>query len=989
MSYISKNEQDFINSHSEIPLKYINNMDPFDYIQNWSRFRKTKNLHAQFSFIINSIPFFYLNEYPMNNSDIFIEYEFEDKKILRTKYLQSIVVEDEIGPEFDNYFINFAKTIKAPFKLPPLDEIKDNFLIFKGLKKKKILKVEEEIIKWDRQYNEDNNFIKCRVDNKNQVNVLVQNTFYLNTDEVIPLAFDCARLFYSNNYPLILIESKNHGGYIFLALLMQQILQIRTADRGGKFSFRLNEKTKEYFKHIYEDSILTDIQSCSVTTNLDLKRVTDHYSYNNLEIEHNRSNIFDLVNPSYRDAFNNFRDEFKDSPNIKNPTDIIIFTDSYSFSSGSFFIKQFQITGGAIIAGFYGNPKIKGIDQFDASQSYSMVNDLDNTEISKKLGELGFLINGVTSGEFFDDTFHDNPIPNEYTFLPVDYRVDLYSDYSDDLYESFIQEGKKIHEKFNKDECNSKNKKLLLYSKECNKYEGTKEVKGGYKCGSNGKWDRTKCEYYFCEIGYYYDFYQNKCIKECTHNKKSFIIHENNIDKEFNIEANSTSEFLYYNSERYYCFFETSEKQITSLPKIFFLTHAQSLIINNKNSSNLIIRIKGINSIINPYLFVNIYNIGHYELLDIYFLKGKQMHIIQFSEDSILYISNPLNASNLSIKISEYNKDMTENDILSINKNYYNDYLGDLVKLEQNKLYFIYLDSQQYEQINFYLVGNRSNVIKFTSYKQTILYLEKDKNYLLDVELIKDQKLNVAIKLVRKTINSEVFIKENNIKLNSNNLYYELTIKENLNLEIRKDNALIEILFEIDANIIDIIDLEENKNTIKLSKEFNFIKIKKEHSSKIINFKLENGENSIFLVDPMYTKAPYILVHSISNYNKIPINNFTFNITDHYKGDIKLMKDEYYYVIIQTSTKGLTFKISMYDYEGINREENKKDDSSKKIIIIISIVSGVILILVIILAIYLVKIKKSYNQLEKEVNKISFKESKNEDKEDDIERLLE
>jgi hypothetical protein len=56
MSYISKNEQDFINSHSEIPLKYINDMDPFDYIQNWSKFRKTKNLHAQFSYYkFNSI----------------------------------------------------------------------------------------------------------------------------------------------------------------------------------------------------------------------------------------------------------------------------------------------------------------------------------------------------------------------------------------------------------------------------------------------------------------------------------------------------------------------------------------------------------------------------------------------------------------------------------------------------------------------------------------------------------------------------------------------------------------------------------------------------------------------------------------------------------------------------------------------------------------------------------------------------------------------
>ena len=63
---------------------------------------------------------------------------------------------------------------------------------------------------------------------------------------------------------------------------------------------------------------------------------------------------------------------------LKKPTDIIIFTDSYSYSATSGFIKGFQNTGGAIIVGYFGNPKIKGTDLFDGSQSFSSVKSINN-----------------------------------------------------------------------------------------------------------------------------------------------------------------------------------------------------------------------------------------------------------------------------------------------------------------------------------------------------------------------------------------------------------------------------------------------------------------------------------------------------------------------------------------------------------------------------------------------------------------------------------
>ena len=65
----------------------------------------------------------------------------------------------------------------------------------------------------------------------------------------------------------------------------------------------------------------------------------------------------------------------------------------------------------------------------------------------------------------------------------------------------------------------------------CNNFPEDKFVHGGYKCGSDGKWS-SQCQKYYCDLGYYYNIYRGKCMRDyCT-----------NEPKEINITLNDTYE---------------------------------------------------------------------------------------------------------------------------------------------------------------------------------------------------------------------------------------------------------------------------------------------------------------------------------------------------------------------------------------------------------------------------------------------------------------
>ena len=225
------------------------------------------------------------------------------------------------------------------------------------------------------------------------------------------------------------------------------------------------------------------------------------------------------------------------------------------------------------------------------------------------MNDLGFLQIEGTIGETFNDSYKvGNQIPKEYAFDPVDERVNIYSTYSDNLYNQFIEEGLKIFQKYNKDgKCNSKNKKLLFHTKTCEKIGKIEYQHGGYKYKENNEWNINECESYYCDMGYYYNYHEKKCVKDCVYNKtsKGLFIYDKETNKEIDIQKDLEYTFYLRNYPYdYYFAFEASENYINDYARIFFEESGEDVIIEtDKNAkSDYKIKIKAINRNINPDL---------------------------------------------------------------------------------------------------------------------------------------------------------------------------------------------------------------------------------------------------------------------------------------------------------------------------------------------------------------------------------------------------
>ena len=324
---------------------------------------------------------------------------------------------------------------------------------------------------------------------------------------------NCSELFYSNDYKIIGIENKNGGGYVLLTNFWHQLIQQKTLDKQF-FELINNVNSFEFFKKKDKYINLANTETCKYFGSLEeLGKINDDYGYSDEfkeNINHNTTKIlYDHIDKSWKKKLDKIRKiNFEKKENLKKPTDILIFTDSYCFSSCSLFIKSLQSTGGAIIVGFNGNPKL-GIDEFDASQSASGVQAIADKEFYN-LKSLGYEISGITYAESFDDSYqHPNPIPLEYTIDLVHERIPIYAPYSDDLYNDFISKASGIFKKYETN-CTKNDPRLLLDDENCIFND---KRKGGHPCGEDGKWDISKCEAYYCELGYYYEQYKKQFVQ--------------------------------------------------------------------------------------------------------------------------------------------------------------------------------------------------------------------------------------------------------------------------------------------------------------------------------------------------------------------------------------------------------------------------------------------------------------------------------------------
>ena len=529
-SLYTTDQQNFILENNGEPLLKINGNSPFDFIQNFpcNKFRQSKNRHATFSFRINTYQAeaFTLAECPLLKEELSnIKFELENGKSITLDYQFLVTVSNTFTKNFNDFYFELLKNNSYNINIPKLFDVEQKYFHLNKIVKENRLKqnINNLQISWNVEFEDSDNVIKfkCRFDSNKNLNVFYQNSFlFQSVKDAEDKFFKCIDLFYTNNHPIVIIQSRNPGGYVDFALFLIQLLQPRIANN-LYISFKSNQFVLNNYK--LENS---KVKTCeSSLKNRNNEKETDDYGEN---IKHIRTPIYNYFNKDRKKIIQQFRNNVIKSNNSRKPTDILIFTDSFSYSATSIFIKGIHNEGGAIIAGFLGNPDIIGTDEFDNSQSPSTVHNYENTKYCTELGNLGFTVNGVTTGETFLNPYEKNQAPIEYQLNPVDERINFYQPYAemldpdnDENYNVFVDEALKIFTKY-KTRCNPKNKKLTLFTDECNTFKDDKYAHGGKECGDDGKWS-DKCIPIYCEMGYYYDDYTSKCIKDVCLNDGKMI----------------------------------------------------------------------------------------------------------------------------------------------------------------------------------------------------------------------------------------------------------------------------------------------------------------------------------------------------------------------------------------------------------------------------------------------------------------------------------
>ena len=482
MLNIQNNYDDYMNNFineamkDNIYIDLINNIDPFDFIQNFGEeYSFFKNSNAKFTAMISyisNIPLFF---FPLNETELKLNIKLSNGLEQNISYI---------------YVINKD--------LPLFSNTND---------------VKNDDIDWDYQ----TSIFKCKVDHNKQMNIFQQTSFSSDDNEdIYGTIYNCTKLFHENNYPIIGIEKRNLGGDGRIGVYLRQLLQPKISSNNMLFSLRKNDLLKNNFENIKKDNL--DFSTCKPPESYEklFREKPDNYGNDTF---HYRTILLDEINLEFKTDLHKKRKEMLDTKKTRKPTDIIIFTDYLSVSATSIFIKGFQETGGAIVVGYFGNP-LERNKKYDAAISSSGVSNLEWTPYCMNLARLNFTM-GITFQEFYQyDYQKENPIPQEYITIPVDEHVDIYEDFDINSYDKFIEEAKKIFDKYNnKNECNKNNNLLLFESDKC--YNLNNYAHGGYSCGNDGKWNNSDCQPFYCDLGYYYDTYQQKCVEDLCLKKES------------------------------------------------------------------------------------------------------------------------------------------------------------------------------------------------------------------------------------------------------------------------------------------------------------------------------------------------------------------------------------------------------------------------------------------------------------------------------------
>ena len=525
LNNLFKNSHDIfttIENSKEVPIKAIKGRNPFDFIDElMSQFIGLRNPHGIFTLgfnMLNKIDLGLIPIYKENFTDFKVEYENGNN--FQTDLL--IMLKENIF--FKNHNLTFIPSIKDYFLSPnivdkmvneftfipeikdyPYDIIKiDKYGKFKFNLDTHINSIKDISLTWNNWNFYTKDFeLKCREDKENQVNIyLVRSFLPKNVDDFIDVVEKCSELFDNNNYKTIVIHNNNGGGAIMLSEFLLGMVSPYTS---------INQYTRiratETIKKNYRD-VFDTIDKCEAKSQIDFFDEFNSVNYGN-DVKEDFTKPYIMVDKKLREKSRNLRKKMK---NKRKPTDIIVFTDGYSFSATSMFIKYLQYYGGGIVVGFFGNPNKN--TTFDSSLSPSGIIEIDRLSLwNKNFESLRSKYSAYVQFAIFQ-SFYDKDnfsVPLEYKVTPVDERVSIYENFNESNYHVFVQKAKEIFKKY-ENKCNPNNPNLYLLDNNCNH--------GGYQCRKDGEWNKEKCIQFYCDIGYIFDKGSQKCIPDnCSDNE--------------------------------------------------------------------------------------------------------------------------------------------------------------------------------------------------------------------------------------------------------------------------------------------------------------------------------------------------------------------------------------------------------------------------------------------------------------------------------------
>ena len=269
----------------------INGIEPLEFIQRINKgFLQCKSPQDQFVLNMNNMDQMSLISYQFEKGDLNnILILYEDKTSLEYNY--SIGFIQKNSEQFFNYFVEHFQ--QNPESYSKISEISKSFLE----EKNQFLKANEQI-RWDKEIKNKNGIgIKYRIDNNKQMNIIYQETFsFDNLEEIFnvinKVLIDCFVDFYTNEYPIVIIENMNGGGNTLICDYLIALINLNKplTEYSG---YRNNVDVKKYIGSFQQYKTLDTCDLKSGDYFFDKYEIDDYgIDEHGQKIRHNRTQFF-------------------------------------------------------------------------------------------------------------------------------------------------------------------------------------------------------------------------------------------------------------------------------------------------------------------------------------------------------------------------------------------------------------------------------------------------------------------------------------------------------------------------------------------------------------------------------------------------------------------------------------------------------------------------------------------------------------------------